>query len=304
MQFIKDVFFSILYQPFFNILFLLAWLIPGHSIGWAIILMTIIIRLLLIPSTNRMLDHQRQIRDIQPKIDELKQKHADDQAAQQKAIMELYAAEGVSPFGSCLASIVQIPVLLVLYRVFTAGLAGGHESILYSWVPDFAVSTHWFGLDLTRPERWVLPVVVAVLQYIQFRQTSAATQSTGDKAGDDMTAAITKNMGIVFPIVMWSVARNFPAALSLYYATFSLFLIIHQAIYLQMPYKPTAKKAVVKKPSLFERFVQNAGQAAAEREEEKTEGAIKTSKGTTSSSVSKQGDVTVTVRKRGDGGKK
>lgn len=298
MQFIKDFFYIILYQPFFNILFFLAWLIPGHSIGWAIILMTIIIRVLLIPSTNRMLDHQRQIRDIQPKIDELKKKHADDQAAQQKAIMELYSAEGVSPFGSCLASIVQIPVLLVLYRVFTAGLTGGHESILYSFIPDFTISTHWFGLDLTRPERWVLPVLVAVLQYIQFRQTSAVTQSTGDKNSDDMTAAVTKNMGFVLPIVMWSVARNFPAALALYYATFSLFLIVHQAIYLRLPKKAVAaKKTANKKPSLFERFVKSAGEAAAERTEEAERHNKKDEK---KSTTSKQGDVTITVRKRGE----
>jgi YidC/Oxa1 family membrane protein insertase len=284
MQFFKDIFFTILYQPFFNILFLLAYLIPGHSIGWAIILMTIIIRALLIPSTNKMLDHQRQIREIQPKIDELKRIHADDQAAQQKATMELYAAEGVSPFGSCLASIVQIPVLLVLYQVFTAGLTGGHESILYSFIPDFTVSTQWFGLDMTKPERWVLPVIVAVLQYIQFRQTSAVSQSTGDKKSDDMTQMVTKNMGLILPIVMWSVARNFPAALALYYATFSLFLITHQAIYLRRPYKPAKAKT---------KAIEKTGEAPKEH--------TATSKAAAPKSVSsKQGDVTVTVRKRGE----
>lgn len=277
MQAIKQFFFWVLYQPLFNLLFFLAWLVPGHSIGWAIILLTIIIRLILIPSTNQMMAHQQQLKSLQPKLAELKRVHADDKAAETQATMELYKAEQISPFGGCLASLVQLPLLLVMYRVFEGGLKGDPSGVLYSFMPHFTLNTHWFGLDLTRPEPWVLPIIVAVLQYFQIRQTSSLNAPAGNSKGnEDISQMMTKQMAIIMPIVIWSIARKFPAALSLYYATFSLFMIIQQGLYLRRAQTAnTGDLAVV-------------GSSAEPKKK--------------SSTVStKAGDVTVTVRKKNGG---
>lgn len=287
MNFFKDLFFTVLYQPLFNVLFFLAWLIPGHSIGWAIIALTVIIRLILVPSTNKMLEHQRIMKVLQPKVEALKAHHGDDKAAHSAALMELYAAEKVSPFGGCVASLIQLPILWVLYKVFTDGLTGDPGTILYRFIPEFTVNTHWFGLDLTRPEPWVLPIIVGILQFIQVKQTTGMTQATGDKKGDDFAQMLSRNMTFIVPIIAWSVARNFPAALALYYATFSLFLIIQQYLYFRMPHKSVRGDV----EAIMQDDVAAIDVATTRSEKASAKKMI---------STSKSGDVTVTVRKRGD----
>ncbi len=236
MSFLKDLFTTVLYQPLFNALIFVAWLIPGHSIGWAIIALTIIIRLILLPSTIKTLEQQQRIKALQPKMNELKKKHGEDKAAHNQAVMELYAAEKVSPFGGCLPTLIQIPLLLVLYRVFIHGLNTDQFNLLYRFTPHMdSVNTLFFGLDLSKPERWVLPVVVALLQFVQIRQTTALTPSTNPgQEGQDISNIMTKQMAYIFPVVAFMTARNFPAALALYYATFSLFMIIQQYFQLKM----------------------------------------------------------------------
>lgn len=282
MDAIKQFFFTILYQPLFNVLIFLAWLIPGHSIGWAIIALTIIIRVLLIPSTNKMLEHQRQLKALQPKLEALKAQHGDDKQAHQKAMMELYAAERVSPLGGCVTSLIQIPLLLGIYQVIMNGVNGGTSDILYSFIPHIQPSQYWFGIDMTRPEPWILPLVVAALQFIQIKQTTTVTQASGNSEADQATQMITKNMMYIFPVFLWYAARSFPAGLALYYAVFSLFLIIQQAIYLRTPHK-----AVKVGPDGL--IVEDSSARIASKSEIKSE--------------TKKGGVTVTVRRK-DGGKR
>src|SRR6185369_1887210 len=99
---------AVLYQPLFNLLFFLVWLIPGNQVGWAIVILTIAIRVLLLPVTVLTARVQVRMRALQPKIDELKRKHKDDRTLQSQAMMQLYKEEGVSPFSSCLPLIIQL----------------------------------------------------------------------------------------------------------------------------------------------------------------------------------------------------
>lgn len=277
MDAIKDFFTTILYIPLFNALIFLAWLVPGHSIGWAIIILTVLIRLALLPSTIKTFEQQRRIRELQPKVKELKEVHGDDKAAHSKAVMELYAAEKVSPFGGCLPTLIQIPILLVLYRVFIDGLHTDNFKLLYSFTPrPETLNTDWLGIDLSKPEMWILPIVVGVLQYIQIRQTTQlAPMTTPGEQGQEIAQIMSKQMVIIFPLIAWFTARSFPAGLALYYATFSLFMIAQQAWQMRMPSKSTA----------------SAGSAV-------TAGGAKTS----DKKSETKGGVTVTVRRKNSGG--
>ena len=228
---IKDFFNLILYQPLFNALIFLAWLIPGHSIGWAIIILTILIRVILLPSGLKTLHQQRRIQALQPKVSELKDKHGDDKAAHSKALMELYAAEKVNPFGGCLPLLIQLPVLWALYQVFIHGLSTDQFNVLYSFTPrPETINTHWFGLDLAQPERWVLPIVAGLLQYLQGRQMMGLTAGIKPKkdSEQDMSAAMTKQMTYLMPIVSVFIVRGLPAALGLYWVATTLFMIGQQ----------------------------------------------------------------------------
>lgn len=227
MELIKDFFFYTLYQPFFNILIFLAWLIPGHSIGWAIITLTIVIRLVLVPTTAKSVILQKKMKKLQPKLAEIKQKYKNDPKAQQQALVELYKQEEVNPIGGCLPLLIQLPIFFVLYRVFINGLHTENFSILYSFTPHLTnINTYFFGVNLAKPELWILPIITGLLQFYQSKQLLSKNKNSNPK--DDTQEMIAKQMTYLMPIMIVFFARSLPAALPLYWSVNSFFSIIQQ----------------------------------------------------------------------------
>ncbi len=237
MPFIHDFFTYLLYQPLFNALIFLAYLIPGHSIGWAIIAMTLLIRIVLYPTSAKTMEQQRRMSALQPKVAALKEIHGEDKAAHSKAVMELYAAEKVSPFGTCLPTIVQIIVLGVMYQVFIQGLSTSGFSLLYRFTPHLStINAYWFGLDLTKPEPWILPILSAGLQYVLAKQMAALTPPTATKPGEqDVSQIMSKQMSIITPILTFVITVRLPAALGLYWVATTLAMILQQWHYMRRP---------------------------------------------------------------------
>ncbi len=157
-----------IYTPLFNILIFLVWLMPNHSLGLAIIAITLIMRFIFLPSSLKQGVSQEKLRLLQPRLKELQEKHKGDKSAQSKAMMDLYKQAGTSPWGACLPMIVQLVVLILLYRVFQIGLSTSRFDLLYSWMPrpDF-INTSFFGIDLSKPDLWVLPILAALAQFGQ-----------------------------------------------------------------------------------------------------------------------------------------
>src|SRR3989338_3874182 len=120
-----NFFTTIFYQPLWNALVWFYNILPGHDIGLAIILLTIVIKIILFPFTLQSLRSQKAMQTLQPKLDALKQQYKDDKEGQAKAMMELYKTEKVSPFSSCLPLLIQLPFLFALYRVLQNGLGSG-----------------------------------------------------------------------------------------------------------------------------------------------------------------------------------
>jgi len=220
---------TILYVPIFNILVFLVWLIPNHSVGWAIIVLTIIVRLVLLPSSIKSSKASLKLQMLQPEINRIR-KEIKDQQAQGKAIMDLYKKEGASPFGSCLPLLIQLPIIFVLYQVFLNinknGLAG---ETIYSFIPHVdTINTLFFGLDLAVPEKWALPIVAGVTQFILSKMMIPPTPPTTAGSANDPTAMLNKQMVYLFPIITIIFARSLPAALSLYWIVTTLFGIGQQ----------------------------------------------------------------------------
>jgi len=258
----------------FNVLIFFVWLIPGHQVGWAIIILTLIIRVILMPVTVHTARVQVRMRALQPKIDELRAKHKDDKSLQSKALMELYKEEGVSPFGSCLPLIVQMVVLVVLYQVFRNGLSTQHFSAVYSFVPKPGeVNTNFFGIDLAKPDLWVLPILAALSQFWQTKITYVPTSSGNS---NDPTAAISKQMIYFMPIVTLFIARSLPAALPIYWIITSIFTVAQQEYVMKrqglVPEKlPAVVKNEIKKDEAVEQKA-----AAVEKSERKKSGVVVT----------------------------
>src|SRR3989344_3474546 len=131
---IGDIFNNFLVYPLLNLLVYFYNYIP--DIGIVIILLTIFIRLLLLPSFHKGLRHQKELQDLQPKMNEIREKHKDNKERQAKALLELYSVHKVIPLNSCLPLIVQLPVLIALYQVFIQSLNGEPLRGLYSFVAN------------------------------------------------------------------------------------------------------------------------------------------------------------------------
>ena len=122
MSFFSKAFYAVLYQPLLNALVFLYTYLPGHDFGIAIIILTSLIKLLLYPLGTKAVRAQRALAELQPKIKEIQEKYKKDKATQTKEIMDLYKKEKVNPFAGMLPLIIQLPILIALYRVFWKGL--------------------------------------------------------------------------------------------------------------------------------------------------------------------------------------
>ena len=162
-------FFNIvLYQPLFNALVLLYEYLPGHDFGIAVIVLTLIIRLVLFPSSVQSIKSQAAMSRLQPKIKEIQKKYKDEKEKQAQAMMELYKKEKINPFSGCLPLLIQLPLLIALYRVFWKGFESGEMHWLYSFVPySGAINPTFLGImNLDEPSK-ALAIIAGITQYFQ-----------------------------------------------------------------------------------------------------------------------------------------
>lgn len=233
MSTIKLILKTILYRPLYNALIFLVWLIPGHNVAWAIIILTIVIRLILLPSSLKAARAQIKLRDLQPELAKIQAEHKDDKTKQSQAVMEFYKKHKVSPWGSCLPLLIQFPILIILYYVFINGLGTQRFDLLYSFVPrpEF-IKTIWLGIDLAKPDRWVLPIITGALQFIQGWQMQPKRRKTEDGSqkdkGQEMSQMMTRQMLYLMPVFTIIIAMRLPAALPLYWGITTLFGIGQQ----------------------------------------------------------------------------
>lgn len=141
--YIRLFFRTIFYNPVYNFFAALVLIFPGYSLGWAIITITLIIRLGLLIPQQKMLVSQRRMQVIQPKIKAIQEEFKGDQAKIGMKMMELYKREGVNPLGSCLPILIQIPILIVLYQVILNISNPSNLAHLYNidWLQHFKTVT-------------------------------------------------------------------------------------------------------------------------------------------------------------------
>jgi YidC/Oxa1 family membrane protein insertase len=150
---IGTIFDTIIFEPLLNLLVVVLNALPGHSFGLAIIIVTILTRVLLYPLSHKGAVSQKKMMALQPELQKIKEKHKKDRQAQAKAQMELYRSHNVSMFGGINMLLLQFPILIGLYRVFLMEFTPENFEHLYSFVakPE-VVNTVFLGVvDLTIP---------------------------------------------------------------------------------------------------------------------------------------------------------
>ena len=245
---------DIVYRPLLNLLILFYNIIPGHDMGVVIIVLTVLIRLLLAPSFHKSLKSQKAMNDLQPKLNEVREKYKDDKEAQARAMMDLYKQHNVNPLSSCLPLLIQLPILIALVWVFRAGVGGGEIAGLYGFVhapayinPTFlhlvdlskvaVTGGHWYLIDAN----WYWPAaILAILAgAVQFWQSKLMMPKNG--AGQDPNMrAMNMQMMYLMPLFSFYITLRFPAALGLYWVVTTLFAVAQQYYILRKP-KPVSQ---------------------------------------------------------------
>lgn len=225
------MFQTFFYQPIFNLLIWLYNIIPGHDLGLAIIALTVIIKLALLPLSKQSIKSQKALQELQPKIDEIKKKYADKKEEQAKAMMELYKQEKVNPFSSCLPLLVQLPFLWAVFRVFRNGLNGGSLDLVYSFIsrPETLKLTSFGFLDLSQ-SNMVLAVLAGLAQFWQAKMMSTKRpeiKSEGSK-DENMMAIMNKQMLYFMPVLTVVICMRFPSGLALYWLTTTILTALQQ----------------------------------------------------------------------------
>lgn len=223
---ISAFFHTVFYNPIYNALVALLALVPGSDAGIAIILLTIAIRLFLLPFSLAAARTQRAIKTLEPRIKELKEKHKGDREKEALETLELYKEAKINPFASILTVFIQIPVLLALYFVFM------HESFttvntlrIYSFTPlPEAASLYFLGIISVIDKNILLSFFAGITQWWQARLALKGTlQPSG---GTGMQADFQKVMSVqltyVFPIIIAVISYTTSSAIALYFVTTNL----------------------------------------------------------------------------------
>ncbi len=240
------MFDTIFVKPLLNILFFFSSVVPGHDFGVAVILITILVRIVLWPIVSKQLHSQRAITAIQPEMNKLKEKYKGDSQKLNAAVMELYKEKEVNPFSSCLTTLIQLPFLFALFAVFRKfvdpefikiSADSGIMTQIYPFLKNTSLVTNFtnsittlntsmFGLlDLAAvkaPVNLFLGALAGVLQFIQSKMLMPKKQE------NDKASAITSQMTYLMPLMTVWFAYILPGALALYWATSTLFAVGQQ----------------------------------------------------------------------------
>lgn len=227
MEFIITIFHESLSRPLFNLLVWVYNVVPGEDFGVAIVLVTVLLRTLLHPLSSKALKSQKALQELQPKIKEIQKKHKDKQE-QARAMTEFYKEHKVNPFSGCLPLLIQLPILIALYRVFLTGVEPESLDALYSFIHNPGTLDPLFAgvINLAQPNHTL--AILAGLS--QFFQSKAAFQGNSAAAGSDFSKIMSKQMIYMMPLFMVFIAWNLPAGLALYWVVTMLFSLGEQLI--------------------------------------------------------------------------
>ncbi|MBA8666431.1 membrane protein insertase YidC [Holosporaceae bacterium 'Namur'] len=221
----RAVDFGILYfitKPIFILLSYFYKMIGNF--GLAILLLTVVIKLMLFPLAYKGFRGMNKLKDLQPQMQALKQKHQDDTIMFQKSIMELYKKEKVNPLAGCLPIVLQMPIFFALYKVLYVTIEMRH-AYFFGWIKDLSGADttnifNLFGLIPWDPPAFlhigILPILMAATMYIQ--------QRLSPEPSDPMQAKVMKMLPWIF-MFMFS---TFPSGLIIYWAWSNILSIIQQ----------------------------------------------------------------------------
>ncbi|MBW1687695.1 MAG: membrane protein insertase YidC [Deltaproteobacteria bacterium] len=200
----------------FNWLLAALYMFVGNY-GVAIIVLTVLVRVVTAPLTNKQMRSMERMRALAPKLQELKEKYGEDKQKQSEQMMSLYRQEGVNPLGGCLPMILQLPVFIGLFYALRSSIHLRHAPFV-GWINDLSAPESLFMIPVIEVPLRLLPLVMGGTMILQQRITPM----------QQMDPAQQKMMMTVMPIVMTVVFYQFASGLVLYWMVSNVLAIAHQ----------------------------------------------------------------------------
>ncbi len=232
---------------------ILKWALEGfnfitHNYGVSIILLTILVKLLLIPLSKKGTDSTAKMSALQPKMQEIQQKYKDDPEAQNAAVAKLYKEEGINPMGSCLPLLIQFPIFIGLYGLLNKDFSLRGAMFIPGWINDLSIPETIFTLPFSIPflgtKIHLLPILYTLSMIFSMKITQSATTSSQGN-GKGMMWFMTYGMPILFFFILY----NAPSGLLVYWSISNVLSIIQQ-IYTNRKKVAGYKKEIEEKDAL------------------------------------------------------
>lgn len=232
----NHLFQVIFYQPILNLVIFLYNNVSFNDLGFAIIILTVIIKLILWPLSGKSIESQKSLQKIQPKIDELKKKYKDDKQLMGQELMNLYKEHKVNPFSSCLPLLIQLPFFIAVFRVFRDGI-DSHLELLYPFItrPESINSIFLGFMDLSKPIIY-LAILAGAAQFWQAKmmmnKKKKDTVVDVDKKSkeENMSAIMSKQMLYFMPALTIFIGITLPGGLTLYWFILTMLTILQQSL--------------------------------------------------------------------------
>jgi len=226
--------------------------LPIKDLGVTIILLTIFIRILLLPLSYKAARTQREIAKVQPKLKEIQAKYKDNKEEQARKLMEIYKEHKINPLSGIVPILIQLPVLIALYRAFMGFINDPTLLPLYSFVkiPDTVNATFLGIIDLAVPSI-ALAVVAGGLQFAFSKFVTPKVAKNKKKSGG-IGASMASQMTYFLPVLTVILGSKFPAGLPLYWSTTTLFSLAEQIIVKKKSEKKDRENGILKKDKSFD----------------------------------------------------
>jgi YidC/Oxa1 family membrane protein insertase len=233
----STIWHTIFFDPIYNTLVFFIDVIPGGDVGLAIIATVLIVKTILLPISIKAAKTQKAMKEIEPKLKEMKEKFKDNRQQQAEATMQIYREAGMNPFASILLIFIQIPIIIALYYSVSRGggipLPDINLDILYSFVhAPVHITMNFLGLvDITK-RSLLLALGAGITQFIhvQFTMPKLAPKAADAEPNmkDDFMRNMQTQMRYVMPVLITFVAYSISAAIALYFLVSNLTTIAQE----------------------------------------------------------------------------
>lgn len=240
---ISTIFNTLISQPFYNGFILLIDWLPFVDAGIVVIIFTVIVKILLLPLSIKASKAQLQMKGVEKDLALIKEKYKDNKEEQSKKTIEYYREKGINPFSGIFILLIQLPIIIGLYRVFLkSGLPAINTALLYKFVsvPE-SVNMMFLNIINIAHKSITLALIAGITTYIQISlaNSTQSPQTTGGGMQQDIAKAMAVQMKYIFPIIVVFISYSISAALALYWITSNVFAI-GQEMYIKKKYHKAA----------------------------------------------------------------